>query len=197
MIFKQYFTAWSIGLLFLSSLVHAKEPSSQAFRSFWHPMYHNQRLNYCTLKTNECGKKVADAYCQLMGYQAATKNLIAYHLNSTQFIDSPTTCKKETCHGFELINCAMSLSHKPPKPYHYTQKRFVYPRINHYRIDWCYEKNKACGAPVAHSFCQQIGYMRADSFKKESQIGLTQTLGSQELCFGNQCNGFLSIVCSR
>ena len=39
--------------------------------------------------------------------------------------------------------------------------------------------------------------MQAKNFLKETQVSATKAIGSQELCFGKQCNSFKMILCYR
>lgn len=170
---------------------------NKAFRSFWHPTYLGERLSYCTLDGAECGNKVANQYCRLLGYDKASQSTIAYNVGLTHFIATRAQCKGWRCNGFTVINCITNLTHKPTQAYHYTEKKFAYPRFKNYRVDWCYEHNKRCGRDAAYSFCNRIGYMNVKQFAKEEHVGATKTIGSQELCFGEECNAFKQIVCTR
>ncbi|HAU1034029.1 TPA: hypothetical protein ACT9A3_000551 [Legionella pneumophila] len=186
-------------LLFFSFCGQLTASSKQnlAFRNFWHPTYLGQRLDYCTLDGKECGKEVANRYCQMLGYDYSTQNVIAYNVGLTNYLGSKAQCKGWRCNGFMTIACAIGLSHTPPKPYHYREKKFAVPRYNDYRVDWCMERNKGCGKQAANSFCNRMGYMQAKDFVKQAQVSATKTIGNQELCFGNQCNAFKMIICYR
>ncbi|MBI2785128.1 MAG: hypothetical protein HYX60_01995 [Legionella longbeachae] len=190
-----------IFLVFLlcSFLGHSttKEKQNKAFRSFWHPAYMGERVDYCTADGKECGKAVADRYCQMFGYENSVQNEIAYNIGLTHYLMSSQTCKGWRCNGFMTIACVTRLSHTPPQPYHYREKRYADPRFNNYRLDWCYDRKTGCGSRAANSFCNRMGFLQAKDFVKETQIGATKTIGSQELCFGNQCNAFKMIVCYR
>lgn len=181
---------------FLSPLSVAGE-KNKAFRTIWHPTFLGERLDYCTADGAICGKEVANRFCKMLGYEYSSQNVMAHNVGLTNFLASRVQCKGWRCNGFMTISCATTLSHKPPKSYHYREKRYANPRFNDYRLDWCYDKNKGCGARAANSFCSRMGYMRAKTYAKETQIGATKSIGSQELCFGNQCNGFKMIICSR
>lgn len=186
-------------VLLCSFSVHSTstDKQSKAFRNFWHPTYNGGRLDYCTVDGKECGKAVANRYCQMLGYDHASQHVIAYNIGLTHYISSHARCKGWRCNGFMTIGCSTNLVHTPPKPYHYRKKRFVDPRFNHYRVDWCYNKNSGCGLRAANSFCSRMGFIQAKHFVKETQVSATQSIGSQELCFGNQCNAFKIIVCYR
>lgn len=185
--------------LFCSFLgqANASDKQHKAFRTFWHPTFLGERLDYCTVDGSACGKVVANRYCQMLGYDFSTQNVIAYNVGLTNFLASRVQCKGWRCNGFMAISCATGLSHYPPKPYHYREKQFADPRYNDYRVDWCYKQNKDCGARAANSFCSRMGFMQAKHFIKETQVSATKSIGSQELCFGNQCNAFKMIVCYR
>lgn len=173
------------------------ERKNKVFRNFWHPSYNAERLDYCTLDGKDCGKVVADQYCRFLGYEYSNQSLIAHNVGLTHYISSRAQCKGWRCNGFVTIGCVKHFSYSPPKPYHYREKRYVAPRYDHFRVDWCYEQQTGCGQQAAHSFCNRMGFMRAQNFIKESHVGATKTIGSQELCFGNQCNAFKMIVCYR
>jgi hypothetical protein len=170
---------------------------NKAFRTIWHPTFLGERLDYCSFDGKECGKSLANRYCQMLGYDYSSQNVIAYNVGLTRYLSSRAQCKGWRCNGFMAISCATGLSHNPPSPYHYRERKYVYPRYNDYRVDWCYDKNKGCGSRAANSFCSRMGYLQAKHYAKETQISATRSIGSQELCFGNQCNAFKSIICYR
>lgn len=191
------YLGYVIFLCLFNSQLNASDHHNKAYRNFWHPTFLGERLDYCTFGGNECGKVVADRYCQLLGYDYSSQNVIAYNVGLTNYLDKRATCKGWRCNGFMTIGCATGLSHVPPKPYHYREKRFADPRYNDYRVDWCYDRNHGCGAKAANSFCSRMGFMQAKRFVKETQVSATKAIGSQQLCFGNQCNAFKMIVCYR
>lgn len=181
----------------LNGQLSAADKHNKAFRSFWHPTFLGERLDYCSLDGKECGKAIANRYCQMLGYDYASQNVIAHNVGLTNYLATNARCTGWRCNGFMTIACTTGISHNPPKPYHYREQKFVNPRFNDYRIDWCYNRNKGCGARAANSFCSRIGFMQAKHFVKESHVSATKTINSQELCFGNECNAFKNIVCFR
>lgn len=196
----QHLGRMSFFILFGCSLMvfaHSAHQHDKAFRNFWNPTFHGERLDYCSKDGVECGKPVADRYCQTMGYDESNRSLIAYNVGLTHFIASREECRGWRCNGFISIDCTMRFSHKPPAPYHYRAKKFAYPRYNNYRVDWCYVHDKGCGSRAANAFCRHEGYLSATHFSKQKRIGATKTIGSHELCFGNQCTAFQLIICSR
>lgn len=188
-----------IFLCLLCSLfqVQAAPPQNKAFRNFWHPTFLGERLDYCSMDGKDCGKTIADRYCHMQGYDYSSQHVIAYNIGLTNYLTARAQCRGWRCNGFMTIGCAMGLSHIPPKPYHYRERQFPVPRYNDYRIDWCYNRDKGCGKRAADSFCSRMGFMNAKHFVKEAKVSATKTIGSEELCFGNQCNAFQSIICYR
>lgn len=189
-----------ISLFFLSTFWASESTAgtnNNAVRSFWHPTYLGQRLDYCTQNKAQCGKVVANRYCQMLGYTQAKTYAIAHNVGLTNFLESRARCVGWTCDGFMNIDCTTELSHSPPKPYYYSEKQFYHPRFNGYRVDWCYEKDKQCGRKAAFSFCRRMGYLDAKTYTKALKSYATQTIGSQALCFGPQCTSFESIKCYR
>lgn len=189
-------------MLFHSSL-QAKGQSSAAYRNFWQPYYHGERLNYCSFDGKICGLKLAHFYCQKMGYERADQEIIAHNVGLTRFLNLPNQCPQNKlcrgwqCNGFKTIRCTGSIRHTPPKYYHYSKRHFVLPRYNFYRVAYCYDGEKGCGLRAAYSFCRRLGYMRAIGYKKAEQVAATQAIGNQKLCFGSLCTAFEEINCAR
>ena len=194
-----YFKVFITLLVFtFSPLITATDlPNNVYHRDFWAPTYHVERLNYCLIDGKTCGKKVAARYCNLMGYQEASRATIEYNVGLTHYLHTNSACRGWRCHGFQLIECQNKIIHKPVAPYYHRLKKYVMPRMNHYRVDWCLEKGKQCGHPAAYSFCRRLGYMKDNSFSKGEAAPATKTVGTQELCFGQQCTGFKEITCFR
>lgn len=176
---------------------HALPSSDKIYTSFWHPTLRGERLDYCTYNHKDCGKIVADRYCKMMGYDFASQNVKAHNLGLTHFLDTRLRCQGFQCNGFSNIACAKHLKHNPPRSYHYRKKRFVVPRYNQYRVDWCYKGNQGCGLEAANSFCSRMGFIKAKHYKKDVVVAATKKLGTEELCFNNHCQSFKVIVCAR
>lgn len=63
------------------------------------------------------------------------------------------------------------------------------------RLDYCTDNQKKCGLPVAHHYCQMMGYQQADYQVIDLNIKLTHYLSSSKSCKGWDCNGFMLIRC--
>ncbi|MFC3909646.1 hypothetical protein ACFORL_11250 [Legionella dresdenensis] len=181
-------------LVFSTSVAADKE---NYYRSFWQPEFNSERLDYCTLDKKECGLAVANKYCRIMGYDRADQQLIANNVGLTTYLGTDKGCQGWRCNGFKTIRCVSKMSHKPPKPYHYRYRRFVFPRFNNYRVDWCYDGKTGCGKRAAYSFCRQSGYLDVKDYSVERGVNATKAIGNQKLCFGKECNGFSKIDCFR
>lgn len=177
--------------------VSADNHQQDIYRSFWNPTYHGQRVDYCAVGQKDCGAPVANRYCQIMGYEKALRQIIDYNVGLTHYLDTKVRCRGWTCSGFKLIHCVAKIIHQPAKSYYYRSQAFVFPRYNHYRVDWCYGNGHGCGHHAAHSFCRRMGFARAEGFKQQKHVLATRAIGDQKLCFGQECIGFSKIICFR
>lgn len=196
MVILRYVLMLAMLSLLAMSHVFAKSPQNY-YRSYWYPLYQGQRLDYCAPGANDCGKKVAIRYCQMLGYESSSQVIIDYNVGLTHYIDTRLRCKGWTCSGFKLIQCVSKMSHMPRQAYYYRLRKFAVPRYNHYRIDWCYKNGHGCGERAAFSFCRRKGFSGVQSFKEQKSVLATREIGDQKLCFGSACSGFSNIVCYR
>ena len=187
-------TVFSILCLLMGGL-HAL--NNDAYRNFWQPEYHGERLAYCSVDGSKCGQSIANQYCQTMGYKRALKSFEAFNVGLSHFMDSDFKCRGWQCKGFSKIECVELMSHYPPKSYQYRLRKFAYPRYAGYRVDWCYSKSGRCGRKPAYSFCRRIGYMNVKDYQMDKAPKATKKIGTQELCFGDTCRGYKSITCRR
>lgn len=193
---QRLITLWIL-FLCLAQGIHAANDQQNYYRTFWNPQYHGKMLDYCLQDKKHCGEPVANQYCRAMGYDKSNQSTIAHNVGVTRYFATCKECKAWNCNGFKRITCVAKHLHKPPRSYYFRARQFVYPRFNHYRIDWCYTPGKGCGERAAFSFCRRMGYSKTQHFEKESRVVATRALGNQQLCFGDQCNGFKSITCYR
>ena len=169
----------------------------QYSRNFWNPVYQGHSLDYCSADGKECGPSIANRYCQMMGYEVATQQVVSHDVGNTRHIVGGRGCKGLQCKGFSKIRCVSKFKHKPIPSYYYRTQTFVFPRFNHRRVDWCYQNGHGCGGVAAHSFCRRMGYMQAKKYTIDPHISETRTLGNHQLCLGHKCNAFRSISCYR
>jgi|TARA_R110000868_G_scaffold94205_1_gene260127 putative hemolysin len=191
------YTAVLLPLLCFGKFSYAAATPNDAYRDFWYPLEHGMRLSYCSEDHQECGLPLASKYCQMMGYDKASKARIDHNVGLTRYPASTNQCKGWRCDGFMFISCEESIKKAEPAAYSYRSNDFVLPRFKNYRVDWCYKSNKDCGSRAANAFCRQQGYRHATSYDKQANLPATQTVGDQELCFGKTCDGFSHITCYR
>lgn len=180
------------------SQVNSSTPDNYT-RTFWNPLFHGQRLDYCSQWGKNCGMPVAHQYCKMMGYKRANQQVIDYNVGLTKYLLMPKSkpCKGFGCNGFMLIRCVGVQPHKPVSPIYYRSQVFVYPRYNHSRIDWCFKDGKGCGKRAAYSFCRRMGYAREEAYKMQAHVSETRALGNHKLCLGLTCKSFSEITCYR
>jgi len=193
---------WRKGVVFVLlgffvTTVFAANNKQVFHRSFWQPNYHGQRLAYCTLDGQKCGLAVANRYCNMMGYARSDRQIIANNVGLTNYLDVNARCTGWRCNGFKTIRCRDKISSKPPRAYHYRLRRFVFPRFDNYRVDWCYDGKTGCGRKPAYSFCRRMGYKTVKRYSIQKHISATKAIGNQKLCFGPTCNAFEKIDCFR
>ena len=182
-------------LLSISSQVIANQ-DKYMYKNFWNPKIRNLPLAACFLTKPGCGMAVADEYCKYLNYEKARSFKIAPNVGLTHFFDQTAKCQGWGCDSLSLIECEKKFP-KTHELYKYKYIKFEYPRYEHHRIDWCFEKHKDCGKKVAYSFCRRMGYITTVGFSKEAPLANTRYLANGGLCYGENCAGFKSISCKR
>ena len=77
---------------------------------------------------------------------------------------------------------------------------FQYPVHDIYRLNYCLNWGKDCGAPAAQAWCTTQGFRRASGFKIDENIGAlfpTLVLGESRVCAKFVCDGFREITCAN
>ena len=173
-------------------------PNAMSYRDFFYPTYHGLRLSYCSPDHKVCGKQLASEYCQLLGYEGASKVMIENNVGLTRYPSTNLQCQGWKCDGFKLITCETHLKKTPTPVYYYRMRDFVLPRFENYRVAWCYRANNGCGQRAANAFCRQQGYQFAYHYEPSLiKVAATRTIGSGALCFGDACKAFERITCYR
>jgi hypothetical protein len=79
-------------------------------------------------------------------------------------------------------------------------RQYVKPKIDGYRLDWCYKWGIQCGEAAADRFCKSKGYDQSVNFAMAADIGAstpTKLLGTGQICEDDFCDGFAKITCER
>ena len=77
-------------------------------------------------------------------------------------------------------------------------RRFDHPRLEDYRLDWCYRWASGCGEEAANAFCRAQGFDRAARWEEDVDIGdrtPTKIIGTGQVCAQHACDGFRFIEC--
>lgn len=181
-------------LAFSSSL---GPPQSTVFRTFWHPMSKEERLDYCQEDRVNCGADVANCYCRRMGYEKAAYFKKAPNLGLTRLVSGLSECRGWMCSGFEYIKCQgeRTYTHRPQSDYR--QEIFVRPRWRNYPLSWCYGNQRHCGQKAAYAFCRWQGFRKVIKHSPAKCVNASKEIGTSALCFNNDCQSFEYIVCGR
>jgi hypothetical protein len=98
-----YTTAAVFGALMLHSAA-----ADAGVRNFFAPSVEDARLSFCLQSTDECGKPVADAWCQVNGFEEAVlfqREEVRSGILATMYADTGARCDAETCTSFHQIKC--------------------------------------------------------------------------------------------
>ncbi|HGZ70565.1 MAG TPA: hypothetical protein ENK74_04125 [Nitratifractor sp.] len=156
-----------------------------------HPKYKGYNLDWCYIFEHDCGKKVANKYCQTKGHIKAT-NWVKWNNPGvkTMTIGQNSICDPQyhRCDSFKSISCAV------------TSKTFTKPKFHGYALDWCKTFAHSCGKSAADSYCKLKGYKKAISFSKWNKLSTqTMTIGETSICDPrfHRCDSFKYIKCSK
>jgi hypothetical protein len=79
-----------------------------AVRNFFSPKLAEARVAFCPQSNDQCGKPVADAWCQVNGFDEAVlfqREEIPGDVLATLYPDTGALCDADTCLGFRQIKC--------------------------------------------------------------------------------------------
>jgi hypothetical protein len=90
-------------------MLHTATASAEGgVRNFFAPQYQDARVAFCLQSSDACGKPVADAWCQVNGYDEAVlfqREEIPGDVLATMYPDTGERCNDDTCTGFHQIKC--------------------------------------------------------------------------------------------
>lgn len=160
-------------------------------KRYYEPELDGYRLDWCKEWGNNCGYPAALAYCEAKGYRMASSYPKDNNIGeTTKVFNSGQLCSSSHCDSFRYIDCS--------------QPKFVEPKYEGYRLDWCKNFAAQCGEPAADEFCQAHGFSQATTWAIDHNIGTTKLIGdadelytgSGSLCTASWCDGFAYIYCS-
>jgi len=154
------------------------------------PLLNGYKLDWCYTWAKDCGQRAANAYCQRRGYRRASNFKIDHNVGEpTRLIgDQAKLCSSDECDSFRYIRCS--------RPDQRTVRK---PKLNGYRLDWCFTWAKNCGRRVANAYCREIGFNRSTNFKIARNVGVpTRLIGDRaKLCSSDECDSFRHITCTK
>ena len=77
-------------------------------RNFFSPQFEDALLAFCLETSGECGKPVADAWCQVNGFDEAVlfqRQEVPGEVLATLYPDTGAICATDTCTSFHRIKC--------------------------------------------------------------------------------------------
>ena len=92
-----------------ASLLHSAAADAEV-RNFFSPQVEDARVAFC-MQSGECGKPVADAWCQGNGFDEAVlfqRQETSGELLAILYSDTGARCAEETCTSFHQIKCRSS-----------------------------------------------------------------------------------------
>jgi hypothetical protein len=154
------------------------------------PAYKGHLLDWCFNWAADCGKKPADAWCKLQGYDGVEAFKKWENPNkSTRLIGSNQVCDEPECDSYTKIACFKDDGGEEEVT---TYKK---PKYKGRRLDWCLSWAADCGKPAAQAYCEWKGDTEVVDFKIAENIGNTKIISSGQNCDMNDCDGFSYITC--
>lgn len=106
-------TTAAIAMMFSGAMMLSSAAAEAGVRNFFSPQVEDARLGFCLQSSDECGKPVADAFCQVNGFDEAVlfqREEVSGGILATMYPDTGARCDAETCTSFHQIKCRSSES---------------------------------------------------------------------------------------
>lgn len=161
---------------------------------FYNPVYKGKRLDWCVNWAQGCGKSAADRYCRYRGFKKSVGHVKANNIGlskPTRLIGTGAICDQAMCDGFRKIKCFKPTVKKV---------KFIRPKWQGKRLDWCVNWAQGCGKAAANKFCKAKGFTKSYGFGKANNIGAshpTRLIGTGAICDQAMCDGFSVIGCVK
>jgi hypothetical protein len=85
-------------------------------RTFSPPLYRTVQLNICLRRDEECGRPVADRWCQAQGFSSASGWKEESNVDRNLFLGDEGICSDADCSGFSEITCTQVATMTPQAP---------------------------------------------------------------------------------
>jgi hypothetical protein len=159
-------------------------------RTYNKPRFMDQRLDWCLQWGVNCGKPVADAFCNRRRFANARvfRAEVVGLSEPTRLFGTGQECRGSFCTAFAYITCENPI---PP------ERIFANPKWDGQRLDVCLQWATNCGKPAADAFCRAKHFTESMASFPDAQPGYTPTkvISSGQVCTGSFCTGFQEIIC--
>jgi hypothetical protein len=154
------------------------------------PRFQDQRLDWCMQWGVNCGRPVADAFCQRRRFTNARvfRAEVVGGSEPTRLFGTGQVCNASFCTSFAYITC------ENPIP---SDRIFTNPVWQGQRLDVCLQWATNCGKPAADAFCRAKGFTESFASFPDAQPGYapTRVISSGRVCSGPACTGFQQVIC--
>jgi len=158
-------------------------------RIFQQPRYMDDRLDWCMKWGTDCGKPVAQAFCNRRRYENATafEAELVGRSAQTRLMGTDQVCNADNCTTFSFITCSGAIG---------MERVFGNPTWKDYRLDVCWLGIGYCGKWSADAFCRARGFSESlDSTPdREPSNTPTRAIGNNQIC-EKGCKGYQQIIC--
>ena len=170
-------------------VVVAPEAPSVESKTFQQPRYLDDRLDWCMKWGSDCGKPVAQAFCNRRRYENVTAfdAEVVGRSAQTRLLGSDQVCNGDNCTAFSFITCSGSIG---------MERVFGNPTWKGYRLDVCWLGIGYCGKWSADAFCRTKGFSESlDSTPDREPSNVpTRAIGNNQVC-EKGCKGYQQIIC--
>jgi hypothetical protein len=154
------------------------------------PRIQDQRLDWCMQWGTNCGKPVADAFCNRRRFTNARvyRAEVVGRSEPTRLFGTNQVCNGSFCTAFAYITCENPIA---------SDRIFANPAWQGKRLDVCLQWAANCGKPAADAFCRAKRFSESLASFPDAQPGYTPTrvISSGQVCTGSGCTGFQEIIC--
>lgn len=106
-------TPAAIAMMFSGAMMLHSAAADAGVRNYFSPQVEDARLSFCLQSSDQCGKPVADAFCQVNGFEEAVlfqREEVSGGILATMYPDTGARCDADTCTSFHQIKCRSSES---------------------------------------------------------------------------------------
>ena len=108
---RAIYTTAAIAMMLPGAMMVQGATANADVRNFFSPQVEDARLSFCMQSSEECGKPVADAWCQVNGFDEAVlfqRQETPGDLQAILYSDTGARCSGDSCTSFHQIKCRSS-----------------------------------------------------------------------------------------